>query len=155
MQDRLVQLLQLMNFWKVQSFAVVLTNKGFGSYFKINQDSIDRYEGLSFDKSTFNEDGLGDLFTIRMSMPIRMVQYRDSFSWSESCRCLFPINLSTMILEMNNVNELFRQNMIEYLQTDLDGSLAFSLNAITIESLEEYLKTFYMTPLDIDQITSS
>jgi hypothetical protein len=32
--------------------------------------------------------------------------------------------------------------------------LYFSVNAITIQSLEKYLKTFYMPPLDIDQISS-
>jgi hypothetical protein len=55
---------------------------------------------------------------------------------------------------MNNVDELFRQNMTEFLLTDTDGSLDFLLNAITIESLEKYLKIFYMPPLDIDQISS-
>ncbi len=55
---------------------------------------------------------------------------------------------------MNNVDDLFRQNMIEFLQTDIDGSVVFSLNAITIQTLEKYLKTFYMPPLDIDQISS-
>jgi hypothetical protein len=44
--------------------------------------------------------------------------------------------------------------MTEFLQTDIDGFLDFSLNAITIQSLEKYLKTFYTTPLDIDQISS-
>jgi hypothetical protein len=44
--------------------------------------------------------------------------------------------------------------MIEFLQSDIDGSLDFLLNAITIESLEKYLKTFYTPPLDIDQISS-
>jgi hypothetical protein len=44
--------------------------------------------------------------------------------------------------------------MTEFLQTDIDGSVYFLLNAITIESLEEYLKTFYTPPLDIDQISS-
>ena len=44
--------------------------------------------------------------------------------------------------------------MTEFLQTDIDGSIDFSLNAITIQSLEKYLKTFYMPPLDIDQISS-
>ncbi len=57
MQDRLMQLLQLMQFWKTKSFAVRLTNKVIGSYVKIKQDSIDGYEGLGFDISTFNEDG--------------------------------------------------------------------------------------------------
>ncbi len=59
-----------------------------------------------------------------------------------------------MISKMNNVDELFRQNMTEFLQTDIDGSVDFSLNAITIQSLEKYLKTFYTPPLDIDQISS-
>jgi hypothetical protein len=56
------------------------------------------------------------------------------------------------ILERNNVDDLFRQKMIEFIQTDIDGSVDFLLNAITIQSLERYLKTFYMPPLDIDQI---
>jgi hypothetical protein len=59
-----------------------------------------------------------------------------------------------MISEMNNVDELFHQNMTEFLQTDIGGSSDFSLNAITIQSLEKYLKTFYTPPLDIDQISS-
>jgi hypothetical protein len=70
-----MQLLQLMQFLKVDFFAVSLTNKVIGSDVKINQDSSDGYEGLGFDKSTFNEDGLGDLFTIGISMPIHMGQY--------------------------------------------------------------------------------
>jgi hypothetical protein len=44
--------------------------------------------------------------------------------------------------------------MTEFLQTDIDGSVNFSLNAITIQSLEKYLKNFYTPPLDIDQISS-
>jgi hypothetical protein len=115
----------LMQFWKVESFAVSLTNKVIGSDVITNQDSIDGYEGLGFGISTFNEDGLGDLFTIGVSMPIRMVQYRDSFSWSKYCCCPFPIDLSRMISEMNNAHELFHQNMTEFLQTDIDGSLYF------------------------------
>ncbi len=54
---------------------------------------------------------------------------------------------------MNNIHDLFHQNMTEFLLTDIDGSLDFSLNPITIESLEKYLKTFYKPPLDIEQIS--
>jgi hypothetical protein len=59
-----------------------------------------------------------------------------------------------MISEMNNVDDLFHQNMIEFLQTDIEGSVDVLLNAITIQSLEKYLKTFYTPLLDIDQISS-
>ncbi len=131
-----------------------MTNKVIGSDVNINQDSIDGYEGLGFDISIFNEDGLGDLSTIGISMPICMVQYQDSFSWSKYCCCLFPIDLSRMISEMNNVHELFHQNMTEFLQTDIDGSLDFLLNAITSEPLEKHLNAFYTPPLDIEQISS-
>jgi hypothetical protein len=50
---------------------------------------------------------------------------------------------------MNNVDELFCQNMTEFLQIDIDESVDYLLNAITIESLEKYLKTFYMPPFSI------
>jgi hypothetical protein len=83
MQDRLIQLLHLMQFWKTESFAINLTNKVIGSDVKINQDSIDAYEVLGFDMSTFNEDGSGDVCTIGISMPIPIVHYCDSFSWSK------------------------------------------------------------------------
>ncbi len=75
LQDCIMQLLQLMQFWKVESFSISLTNEIIGSDVIISQDFIDGYEGLGFDISTFNEDGLGDLFTIGISIPICMVQY--------------------------------------------------------------------------------
>ncbi len=106
-----------------------------------------------------NEDSSDDVYTFHISMPICMVQYRDSFTWSKYSRRLFPNELQNgfskmMISEMNNADDLFCQNMTEFLQTDIDGSLDFLLNAITIQSLEKYLKTFYIPPLDIDEISS-
>jgi hypothetical protein len=59
-----------------------------------------------------------------------------------------------MISEKRNVDDLFCQNMTEFLQTDIDGPVNFSLNAITIQSYERYLKNFYTPPLDIDRISS-
>jgi hypothetical protein len=130
-----------------------LTNSVIGSDVKINQDSIHGYMGLGFDMINFKEDGSDEVYTIDISVPIRMVQFGDSSTWSKYSRCLFPNDLSKMIkLEINNVNELFHQNMTEFLQSDIDRSV--DLNAITIQSLEKYLKTFYTPPLDIDQISS-
>ncbi len=136
-----------------------MKNTVIGSDVKINQDSIHGYMGLGFDMSNFNEDSSGDVYTFGINMPILMVQYPDSFTWSKYSSHLFPNDLPNdfskmMISEKNNVDDLFRQNMTEYLQTDIDGSFELSLNAITIQSLEKYLKTFYTPPLDIDQISS-
>jgi hypothetical protein len=70
MQDCLKQLLQLMQYWKNESFSLSLTNTVIGSDVKINQDSIHGYMGMGFDMSNFNEDGLGDVYTFGISMPI-------------------------------------------------------------------------------------
>jgi hypothetical protein len=82
-----------MQYWKNESFSLKLTNTVIGSDVKINQDSIHWYMGLSFDISNFNEDGSGDVYTFGISMPIRKVQYHDSFTWSKYSRRLFPNDL--------------------------------------------------------------
>jgi hypothetical protein len=76
----------LMQFWKNKSFSLKLTNTIIGSDVKINKDSIHGYMGLGFDMSNFNEDGSDDVYTFGISMPIRMVQYCDSFTWSKYSR---------------------------------------------------------------------
>jgi hypothetical protein len=96
MQDCIIQLLQLMKFWKTESFSLSLTNTVIGSDVKTNQDSIHGYMGLGFDMSNFNEDGSDDVYTFGISMPIHMFQYHDSFSWSNYSRRLFPNDLSRM-----------------------------------------------------------
>ncbi len=67
---------------------------------------------------------------------------QDSFTWSKYSPHLFPNDLPNdsskmMISEMNNADNLFRQSMTEFLQTDINESLDFSLSAITIQSLEK------------------
>jgi hypothetical protein len=82
MHDHLIQLLQLMQYWKNESFSLKLKNTVIGSDVMINQDSIHGYMGLGFDMSIFNEDSSGDVYTFGISMPICMIQYRGSFTWS-------------------------------------------------------------------------
>ena len=159
MQYRLLQLLQLMQFWMTASFSLKLTNSVVGSEVMINQDSINGYTSLGFDMSNFNEDGSGDMFTVGTCKPIQIVQLRDSYTWSKYSQRVFPIDVlddfsERMISEKNNVNELFCQNMTEFLQTDIDGSLDFLSSATTIHSIEKYLETFYTPPLDIVGISS-
>jgi hypothetical protein len=68
MQDHLIQFLQLMQFWKTESFSLSLANTVIGSDVKINQDSIHGYMGLGFVMRNINEDGSGDVYTFGISM---------------------------------------------------------------------------------------
>ncbi len=102
MQDCLLQLLQWCNFGRL-NLLMSLTSTVIGSDVKINQDSIHGYTGLGFDMSNFKEDSSDDVYTIGISMTIRMVQFGNYFTWSKYSCPLFPNNLSKMmILEMNN-----------------------------------------------------
>ncbi len=103
-----------MQYWTTESFSLRLANTVIGSDVKINQDSIHWYMWLGFDMSYSNEDSSNDVYTFCISMPICMVQYRDSFTWSKYSRCLFPNELQSdfskmRISEMNNDDDLFRQ----------------------------------------------
>ncbi len=67
--------------------------------------------GLGFDMSHFNEDGSDDVYTFGTCKPIRIVQYRDLFSWSKYSQRVFPFDFANdfserMISEMNNVDHL-------------------------------------------------
>jgi hypothetical protein len=83
-----------------------MTNTIIGSDIKINQVSIHGYIGLGFDMSNFNEDGSDDVYTFGITMPICMVKYCDSFTWSKYSHHLFPNDLPKMVIsEMNNVDD--------------------------------------------------
>ncbi len=147
MQYWLLQLLQLMQFWMTGSFSLKLTNSVVGSEVMIKQDSINGYMSIGFDMSNFNEDGSGDVFTFDTCKPIKIVQFRDSYTWSKYSQRVFPIDVlndffERMVSEKNNVDELFCQNMTEFLQTDIDGSLDFLLSATTIHSIENTWRLF-------------
>jgi hypothetical protein len=97
LQDRFIQLLQLMHYWKNESFSLSLTNTFFGSDVKINQDFIHGYMGLGFDMSNFNEDGSGDVYTFGISMPIRMVQYIVTLLHGQNTPVIYFQMISQMI----------------------------------------------------------
>jgi hypothetical protein len=136
-----------MQFWTTASFSLKLTKSGVGSEVMINHDSINGYMSLGFDMSNFNEDGSCDVFTVGTCKPIQIVQLRDSYTWSKYSQRVFPIDVlddfsERMISEKKNVNELFCQNMTEFLQTDIDRSLDFSSSATTIHSIENTWRLF-------------
>ncbi len=77
MQDCLAQLLQLMQFWRMNPF---LWNWQTQLLVLMSRSIKIPFMGTWGWVLTFNEDGSDDVYTFGISMPIRMVQYRDSFT---------------------------------------------------------------------------
>jgi hypothetical protein len=56
MQDRLLQLMQLIQYCHVSSFSTVITNKFIGEEFFLGQTSIDGNEAMGFDATQLTQD---------------------------------------------------------------------------------------------------
>jgi hypothetical protein len=79
MQDRLLQIMQLIQYPHVSSFSTVITNEFIGEDFYLSQHSMDGYEALGFDVTQLTQDMEQSLFTIKTNMPIPVLVYGDAW----------------------------------------------------------------------------
>ncbi len=94
MQDRLLQLMQLIQYCHVFSFSTIITNHFIGEEFCIGQTSINSYEAMGFDVTQLTQDEEQSLFTIKTDMPIPMLVYGDSFQWAKYGHHILPPSLN-------------------------------------------------------------
>jgi hypothetical protein len=73
MQDRLLQLMQLIEYCHVSSFSTVITNHFIREEFCLGQTSIDGNEAMRFDVTQLTQDEEQSLFSIKTNMPILML----------------------------------------------------------------------------------
>jgi hypothetical protein len=94
MQDRLLQIMQLIQYHHVSSFSTIITNHFIGVEFCIGQTSINGYEAMGFDVTPLTQDEEQSLFTIKTDMPIPMLVYGDSFQWEKYGHHILPPSLN-------------------------------------------------------------
>jgi hypothetical protein len=80
MQDRLLQIMQLIQYPHVSLFSTVtvITNEFIGEDFYLSQHSMDGYEAMGFDVAQLTQDMEQSLFTIKTNMPIPVLVYGDA-----------------------------------------------------------------------------
>jgi hypothetical protein len=122
MQDCLLQLMQLIQYWHVSLFFTVITNHFIGEEFYLSPNSEDGYEAMGFDVTQLTQDEEQSLLTVKTNMPIPMLMYGDSFQWAKYGH---HILLSNLDLTSHN-------SLIESLCTDLDGNLSSTLNILLL-----------------------
>ncbi len=93
MQDRLLQLVQLIQYCHASSFSTVITNEFIGEEFCLSQTSIDGYKAMGFDVTQLTQDEEQRLFTIKTNMPIPMLVYGHSFHWAKYGHHILPSSL--------------------------------------------------------------
>jgi hypothetical protein len=143
MQDRLLQLMQLIQYHHVSLFSTVITNHFIGGYFNLSQHSLDCFEAMGFDVTHSTQDEEQSLFTIKIKMPIPMLVYGDSFQWAKYGHLILPSNLDLINHNKAGLHQTSWNFHIEFLCTDLDGNLSSTLNPLTASKLDHYVSTFF------------
>jgi hypothetical protein len=92
MQDRLLQIMQLIQYPHVSLFSSVITNHFIGEDSYLSQHSMDGYEAMGLDVTQLTQDVEQSLFTIKTNIPIPIV-YGDSFQWAKYGHQILPSNL--------------------------------------------------------------
>jgi hypothetical protein len=133
--------MQLIQYRHVSSFFTVITNLFIGEDFCLGETSIDGYKAMGFDVTQLTQDEEQFFFTIMTNMPIPMLVYGDSFQWAKYGHHTLPPSID--LTKHNNVGlqRTFRNSLIEFLHTDLDGNLSSTLNPLTTSTLDQYLSS--------------
>jgi hypothetical protein len=84
---------------------------------------MDGYEATGFDVTQLTQDVEKSLFTIKTNMPIPMLVYEDSFQWAKYGHHILPSNLDLTNHNKTGLHQTFWNSLIEFLCTDLDGTL--------------------------------
>ena len=75
MQDRLLQIMQLIQYPHVSLFSSVITNHFIGEDSYLSQHSMDGYEAMGLDVTQLTQDVEQSLFTIKTYVPRPMLVY--------------------------------------------------------------------------------
>ncbi len=126
----------------MSSFFTVITTHFIGEDFYLSQHPIDGYASMRFDITQSTQDEKQSLFTIKTKMPIPMLVYWDSFQWAKYCHHILPSNLDLTSHNKAGLHQTFRNSLIEFLCTDLDGNLGFTLNPLAASKLDHCSSTF-------------
>jgi len=72
MQDRVLQLMQLIQYWNYSTFSTSITNHFFGVDVQLSQISLNGYKSMGFDVKSLTQDRDQEQFTITTQMPISL-----------------------------------------------------------------------------------
>ena len=83
MQDRVFQLVQLLQHDVTRCYSITLTNQFIGTDVILNDSSISGYESMGFNTKSMTQDVQQGQFTITVDKHIPLMPYSDRFTWAK------------------------------------------------------------------------
>jgi hypothetical protein len=147
MQDRVFQLLQLLQHDVTGDYSMSLTNQFIGTDVVLNDLSILGYDNMGFNVKSMTQDVHQGQFTINTEDPIPLMSYSDRFTWAKYGHLilysgLIPANNKSFAVGVHDesVTVNHRDCLILFLRTDPDGAASFVVDARSARLIEEFLK---------------
>ncbi len=141
MQDRILQIVQLIQYSISQLFSMVTTNNFIGEEVTLDENSVCGYKIMGF--KTMGEDEESNIFSSRLEVPIPFSVFGDSYSWAKYGHHILPSILSLSSREKVQLHDPFRKCLLALLQTDFDGNLYSTPNCHTCAKIVGYLSHFF------------
>ncbi len=150
MQDQSMQLVQLVQYGKIEYFSMFLSNKVMNV--SITPNDLRAYQSLVFNTSSFNKED--EFFSVDINTPISMVWYRDSHTWGKYRQHFMELDFYGKGQFNNNLHGSFRSSMINFLETNIAGTATNSMNPYILSQLQQFLLAYSTSGLDKKQISS-
>ena len=147
MQDRLMQLVQLIQYAKNGALSMSVSNEVLNV--AITANDLRAYESLGFDTASASIQNYDESFSLNIKELIPMVQYRDSNTWAKYCPRLIKLDLFKKGQIKKNLHGTLRSRMIEFLQTDIAETPTYSMNPNIVGEVQQFLLN--IVDLDLDK----
>jgi hypothetical protein len=105
MQDRILQVVQLIQYRISQLFSIVITDNFIGEEVTSDENSVCGYKMMGF--KTMSEDEESNVFSLKLELPIPFSVLGDSYSWAKYGHHILPSILSHSSREKVQLHDPF------------------------------------------------
>jgi hypothetical protein len=143
MQDRVLQLMQLIQYQNYGMFSTSITNHFIGVDVQLSKISLNGYESMGFDVRLLTQDRDQEQFTIITQTPILLAIYDDRYTWAKYGRLILPPVLKLNDLQNSSILGMYRNFLRDFLRGDLEGNISNTLDVSMKSKLNEYLSSLF------------
>ena len=118
MQDRVLQLMQLIQYRTYGTFSTSITNHFIGVDVQLSKVSLNGYESMGFDVRSLTQDRDQEQFTITTQLPIPLAIYDDHFTWAKYGRLILPPVSKLNDLQNSSILGMYHNFLRDFLRVD-------------------------------------
>ena len=143
MQDRVLQLMQLIQYRNYSTFSTSITNNFIGVDVQLSKISENGYESMGFDVKSLTQDRDQDQFTISTRTPIPLSVYDDHYTWAKYGRRILPQVLKLSERQYFQILSAHRNILRDFLRIDLERNISKTLDVSTKSKVSDNLLSLF------------